>query len=424
MNTYDIRIPYVEVRDKDRNLIVDNNEGITGIIEGAEIFFEYALHGCGEFEIYCRATKNNLALLKEGNYITLPENAGYKGNQIEKHSNMWIIEKIERSNIRTGGRWITATGREAKQIVDRRIIYNATILNGDVRLVDEVKTKLFDKNLTIDDDKNPRKIQGFIFNINNEKDENGDYKDPVMKVNINKETQTQVSYENLFDYTEEFYLNYGVAAKLRLNRETKEMLYTIYKGEDKSNDIVFSTGHENILSTNYVSDWSEYKTFALIGGEEKEFNETDPETGEVTRSWKERQFTLIDDNNTDINRREVFVDARDIQSEYEEKTTNDQGIEITNTISVTEQDYIYMLKERGYEKLVSENNKKVEFTGEIDITNDNYKFNIDYYLGDEVLIRDDDFGDTRKVRVSKFVKVQNDEGYKEYFEYEVYKEVE
>ena len=109
---YDIRIPYIEVRNKSRDII--------GIIEGAEIFFEYNYHGCGEFEIYCRATQNNLALLQKDNYVTLPINADTNAYQIETNCNMWVIEKLERANSRTGGRWITATGREAKQIVDYR----------------------------------------------------------------------------------------------------------------------------------------------------------------------------------------------------------------------------------------------------------------------------------------------------------------
>ena len=401
---YDIRIPYIEVRDKNRNII--------GIIEGAEIFFEYALHGCGEFEIYCRATQNNLALLQKDNYITLPINADTNAYQIEKFCNMWIIEKIERANSRTGGRWITASGREAKQIVDRRIIKEAAILNKDANLVREIKTKLFDKNLTIDDEENPRKIKGFVF---------VDTSDTIIK---KVENETQVTYDNLFDYTEEVYIKYGIGAKLRFNRNTKEMLYTIYEGEDRSNTLVFSRGNENLLSTNYIEDWTEYKTCALVGGEEKEYNETHPTTGEVINTYTTRAMLDITDNNEDIDKREVYVDARDLQSEYEEKTLNDQGVEITNTRYYDDATYNAMLKERGLEKLASENNKKIEFTGEIDVTNDRYKFNLDYYLGDIVKIRDDDFGTEILVRVSKFIKVQNDEGYKEYFEYETYEEVE
>ena len=403
MNSFDIRIPYVEVRNRNRDII--------GIIEGAEIFFEYALHGSGEFEIYCRSTQNNLSLLKKDNYVTLPVNADTTEYQIEKNCNIWIIEKIERANSRTGGRWITASGREAKQIVDRRIVKNTAILNANKNLISEIKTKLFEPNL-INPTDTSRKINGFIF---------VDTSDIITK---NIDDETQVSYENLFDYSEEFYLKYGIGAKLRFKRDTKEMPYTIYKGENKSNLLVFSRGNENLLSTNYIEDWTEYKTCALVGGEEKEYNETHPTTGEVINTYTKRAFIDITDKNEDIDKREVFVDARDLHSEYEEKIKNAQGVEITTTKYYNDITYNAMLKERGLEKLASENNKKIEFTGEIDVTNDRYRFNIDYYLGDVVKIRDDDFGTETLVRVSKFIKVQNEEGYKEYFEYETYEEVE
>lgn len=380
MNSFDIRIPYVEVRDKSREII--------GIIEGAEIFFEYNYHGCGEFEIYCRATQNNLALLQKDNYITLPVNADTNAYQIEKNCNMWIVEKLERANSRTGGRWITASGREAKQIVDRRIIKTTAVLNQGANLVSEIKTKLFDKNLTIANESDPRKIKGFVF-ANSE-------------VSSVVSDETQVTYDNLFDYTEEVYLKYGIGAKLRFNRNTKEMLYTIYQGKDKSNVLVFSRGNENLLSTNYIEDWTAYKTGGMVGGEEDE-------------TTKLRTILVLTDTATDIDRREVFIDARDLSSKYEE---NGETLQYTTT------QYNAMLKERGLEKIASENNKKIEFTGEIDVTNDRYRFNFDYYLGDVVKIRDDDFGNEILVMVSKFIKVQNDDGYKEYFEYEIYEEVE
>lgn len=379
MNSFDIRIPYVEVRDKNRDII--------GIIEGAEIFFEYNFHGCGEFEIFCRATPNNLALLQKDNYVTLPINADTTAYQIETNCNMWIIEKIQRNNSRTGGRWITASGREVKQIVDRRIVKNTSILNANKNLVSEIKTKLFNPNLISPSD-TARKIDGFVF--------------AESEVDSVVADDTQVTYDNLFDYTEEVYKKYGIGAKLRFRRDTKEMIYTIYKGEDRSSVLVFSRGNENLLSTNYVEDWTAYKTGGMVGGEEDE-------------TTKIRKVITLTDTATDIDRREVFVDARDLSSKYEE---NEQTLEYAPAV------YEAMLKERGLEKISAENNKKIEFAGEIDVTNDRYRFNFDYYLGDVVKIRDDDFGTEILVRVSKFIKVQNDEGYKEYFEYETYGEVE
>lgn len=390
MNTFDIKIPYVEVRNKNRDIV--------GIIEGAEIFFEYAFHESGDFEIYCRATQNNLTLLQKDYYITLPVNADTTENLVEENSNMWVIKKIQKTNDAVGGRWIVATGKEAKQIVDKRIIRNTAKLDKDADISTEVRTKLFMPNLLEPADAR-RPIKGFVFEEN--------------AIGVNIAQDTQVTYENLFTYTEELYRPYGVGAKLRLDRNTKNMIYTIYKGNDRSNDIIFSQGNENLLNSDYTEDWSEYKTSALIGGEEKEEIETNPNTGETIRKYTTRTMIVLEDSSEDTDRCEVFVDAKDLQSSYNEEV-NGVTVERTYTPAV----YKKMLRARGKEKLASENNVVREFNGEIDILSNRNKFNEDFYLGDLVKIRDDDLQKEITVRVSKFIKVQNEEGYKEYFEYE------
>lgn len=384
-------IPYVEIRDKETREII-------GIIEGAELEFNYAFHESGEFEVYCRATDNNLELLKKDNYVTLPVSINGTREEIETNSNMWVIQKIQKTNDATGGRWISATGKEAKQIVDKRIIRNTAKLDKGADISSEVRTKLFTPNLLTPADTR-RPIKGFNFTENT--------------VGVPITDDTQVTYENLFAYTEELYKTYGVGARLRLDRNTNEMIYTIYKGNDRSEEIVFSQGNDNLLNSDYVEDWAEYRTSALVGGEEKEEIETDPDTGITTRRYTTRTMIVVEDGSEDINRSEVFVDAKDLQSSYNEDV-NGVSVERTYTPTV----YKAMLQARGKEKLTSENNVVREFNGEIDTVNNQYKFNIDFYLGDEIKIRDEDLGEERTVRVSKFTKVQNNEGYKEYFEYE------
>lgn len=382
-------IPYIEIRS-------NTTREIIGIIEGAELEFNYSFNESGDFEVYCRSTENNVDLLKKDNYITLPVAVTSKPT-IEENSNMWVIQKIQKTNDATGGRWIIATGKEAKQIVDKRIIRNTAKLDKNADVATEVRTKLFAPNLlTPTDTKRP--ITGFVFTENT--------------VGVSITEDTQVTYENLFTYTEELYKAYGVGARLRLDRNTNNMIYTIYKGTDRSNEIVFSQGNDNLLNSDYVEDWTAYKTSALIGGEEKEESETNSETGE-TRKYTKRTMIMLEDGSKDIERSEVFVDAKDLQSTYNEEVDGE-----TQERTYTDSVYQQMLRARGREKLASENNVIREFNGEIDTVNNRYKFNVDYYLGDLIKIRDDDLQKEITVRVSKFTKVQNDEGYKEYFEYE------
>ncbi len=390
MERYDITIPYIEVRDK-------NTREIIGMIEGAEIFFEYNFHECGSFEIYCRADDNAIELLKKDRYVTLPVNADNVTNLIEPNSNIWVIQKIQKTNDVSGGRWIIATGKEAKQIVDKRIIRNTAKLDKDADVSTEVRTKLLIPNL-LDPNDTRRPISGLTF-----------IEDAIGE---NIKQNTQVTYDNLFTYTEELYKTYAVGAKLRLDRNNKNMIYEIYKGTDRSNDVIFSHGNDNLLNSDYTEDWAEYKTSALVGGEEKEVTEYD-DYGKVISKHTKRTMTVVEDSSSDIDRREVYIDARDLQSSYEEEV-NGVLEEKTYTASV----YNQMLRARGKETLSSENNVILEFNGEIDTANNKYIFNIDYYLGDLVKIRDDDLQKEITVRVSKFTKVQNNEGYKEYFEYE------
>lgn len=381
-------IPYVEIRSSATREII-------GIIEGAELEFNYNLNGCGSCEVYCRATTNNLNLLQNGNYITLPNEIDYTDDTGE-YCNIWRIYKIQRQNDRIGGRYIIATGQEAKCIIGNRIIRYTVVMSGD--LVTNIKDQLFKQNITdpkrtvnnVEESWVQRKIPEFVF------------ADSSVQRTIQDEdgnaTKTQVSWDNLLDYTENLYVTYNCGAKLRLNKSDLKLYYTIYEGADKSNTIVFSQANENILSTDYSEDVSNYKTYVLVGGEDDE-------------TTKIRKVNSVDDNSSGIDRYEAFVDAKDLSSKYEDE----QGVEKT----MSDADYKALLKARGIEKIKSEFYIEENFDGEIDTTNKRYKFNEQYYLGDIVKIRDNDFGNEKKVQVVKFTRVQNMEGYKEYFSHEV-----
>lgn len=368
------QIPYVEIRDL-------NTRNILGVIEGAEIFFEYAAHGVGAFEIYCSSTPNSRRLLVKDNLVTLPNAVS------ENEDNVWVINKVQKTNDETGGRFIIASGTEAKSLVNRRIIRYTTVLNKGKNLVSEVKEKLFNPNLISPKTEN-RRLGGFVFGSSS--------------ISKTIEDTTQVSWGNLFDYTEEFYLKYNVAAKTRLNKSSKEFVYTIYEGEDKHNKVIFSSANENLLSSEYVEDYANYKTSVIVGGEVGK-DENGNETGV-------RSVVEIPSAETGYARREVFIDARDLQSEYEDENGEKQ------TMSTA--DYNSALKERGLEKQVAEHSAEITFNGDIDTTSTRFKFGVDFYLCDIVSIRNDYEKKNVPVKVVKFIRVQNDDGYKEYFESE------
>ena len=388
-------IPYVEIRSSATREVI-------GIIEGAELEFNYNWNGCGDFEIYCRATENNLKLLKNGYYVTLPNEVDYS-DDMGTYCNIWRIQKVQRQNARIGGRYIIATGKEAKCIVGNRIIRKpATTLVGNLR--EQIYEKIFAPNII-----NPI-IYGDLSTYSNRTISNFYFSGNPIDRTI--ENETQVSYENILDFTEQLYATYNCGAKLRLNRKDLGFYYQIYVGTDRSDRVVFSQANENILSTDYTEDKSNYKTYVLVGGEGEGLDRK-----VLSVEVKGSQSDLVDENGytRDVDRYEIFVDANDITSTY--KITNESGEEVDATYEP--EVYYGFLRARGYEKQSAEYSIVESFSGEIDTTNKRYKFNEAYYLGDLVKIRDNDFGNEKKVQVSKFTRVQNMEGYKEYFSHEV-----
>ena len=66
---------------------------------------------------------------------------------------------------------------------------------------------------------------------------------------------------------------------------------------------------------------------------------------------------------------------------------------------------------------LSEHQTVTEFNGEIDLEHSGYTFGVDFFLGDQVAIRDEYFGISAKARVTKYTFKQDAGGYGEQAEY-------
>lgn len=123
--------------------------------------------------------------------------------------------------------------------------------------------------------------------------------------------------------------------------------------------VVFSPNFENIINSNYYESDRDLKNVALIGGE-----------GEGA----ERRYTTIAGNGattscSGLERRELFVDARDISSKVDDRT-------------LSESEYNAQLQQRGSDKL-SETISVTNFEGQIDTTQ-LYVYGRDFFIGDIV----------------------------------------
>ena len=362
--------------------ILDTTKTPIGFIDTAKSIIWHSVYfGCGDFEIYIQANEQNMNLLAIGNYVTRTDT-----------NDVGIIESINVTFNLQDGYMIVATGRFAKSILDRRLIYKLsgstntpTVLTGLVEVA--ARQLVLDNaiNCTFDTRRNISdlvlgQLKGFQAQI---VDENGN---PSSK---------QVSYENLLEYTDALLQEYGYAAKVHINESNKNWLYTVYTGTDRSIDntggyepIVLCTDYDNLNSSNYLYDNTSLKNAVLIGGE-----------GEGL----ERFYSLLTGGANGLQLREIFLDASSINRTYEDEST---GTEET----YTDAEYSAMLNQQGKAKL-NEQIATEEFSGDVNVSFGMYQFNRDYFLGDIVTVQDNVINKYVNNRITEATEVQDDGGY-------------
>lgn len=127
-----------------------------------------------------------------------------------------------------------------------------------------------------------------------------------------------------------------------------------YKGGDLSNSVEFTTDAENVISESYEQSDFDERNVALVAGE-----------GEGT----ERELVTLG-SGSGLNRKELYVDARDLQSENDD-------------VVMTTAEYRQALTERGQSKL-AEHQPILILDGDINVHNQLYEYGVDYDLGDVV----------------------------------------
>lgn len=145
---------------------------------------------------------------------------------------------------------------------------------------------------------------------------------------------------------------------------------TINAGVDRTkenkygnNPVIFSQQLSNIASVDYERDVEEYTNYAYVAGEGEEEN----------RKWYEVNRT--DKDASGWNRKELWIDARDIQSENKDGTI------------LSETEYEKLIKERANEKF-SESDVQESYEATLTEKNAQYTYGIDYNLGDWCTITD------------------------------------
>lgn len=344
----------------DINVFNNNFEKIAIVDQYRSLMWSRRYYDVGALDLEIEASNETLAIFKKGYYITRNDDDA-----------VYIIKALEIDTQENNDNFLIVGAYECKEILKRRIIWKQVNFSGTA--------ENYIRKLITDSVINPeiaaRKINNF-----NLKTAKG-YTETI---------EQQVTYDNLCDKIIEICTTFGYGWKV--TRENGQFYFDLYKGVDRSIDqdvnprVIFSPDNENIISTKYLTDDSNFKNVALVGGE-----------GEGV----ERKIRTIG-SAEGLERYEMFVDASGISSNTEEGDLVD---------------YYNALISEGKEKL-AEQAVTTSFEGEVDTNS--YLYKTDYNLGDIVTLRNE-YGITANARITEVIETWDDEGYTvepkfEYFE--------
>lgn len=390
----------------------------------------------GDCELYVEATNDNLNILKKGNYLSRLDD-----------EMVCRIEKIELETSSENGNFLIVTGYDVKKILSQRVIWGQTNVDGNVEdyIRDIVYKSLVNPNLSARAITNASGRQNFLL---------GD------KANFKEVITQQASYSKVSEKVQEFCLKYDWGYKVIV--DIGNFYFCLYKGTDRSDSVIFADEFENLISTKYIEDSSDFANVALVAGE-----------GEGSK--RSRNVSGYAES---LERYEIYVDARDLSRTitWSELTamypTTDRGgygyisdtpagvfykmdlinIAIVDANQLTElqdnypngqivtidsvryyqaydviiadlssnnpqsgdsvilRDIVYSvyLLNRGYEKL-SEHNNTISFEGIVE-PNTTFKYKDDYFLGDKVTVRNE-YGIEAEARIVEVMETFDDNGY-------------
>lgn len=254
----------------------DNLEAIGMIDYYTSLIWAKRYNDIGDCEVYVQATEDSINLLRKGYFLARMED-----------DMVCRIEKLEIDTDVENGNYLIATGFDVMKITNQRIIWNQTNASGTA---ESYIRQLITKNI-INPDLPDRKIPRF-----NIKNEHG-FKDMISE---------QVTYDKVGDKAREICkaYEYGCKVTLEENPLTKkfEFYFDLYKGENRSYEqdenphVIFSPTYENLSTTKYTEDLTNYSNVALVCGE-----------GEGIER-KRNTYGSADG----IDRYEIYIDARDV----------------------------------------------------------------------------------------------------------------
>lgn len=331
-------------------------------------------NGCGNFEFY---TPVNQSILQVINTIQKKMEAKLDCYAWLKESGTtMLIEDLEITTDTETGNNLIVSGRGLESLLERRIVWEQTVLNGNLQ--NGIQQLINDAVI------NPkiaeRKIPKFLFSAS------------TNEYIVSLLLRAQYTGGNLYDILLAICNTYQLGFDVNLDMDDN-FVFSLKYGEDRSYDqnknpyVIFSPRYENIINSDYLESAKTLKNVTLVAGED---------SGNTRR-------TRIVGSASGLARRELYTDARDIQSDV------DDG-------KLTDAQYNALLDQRGAERLAEHVYTKV-FTGEMEATK-TFVYDRDFFKGDVVQIVNE-YGMESKVRVTEVVRVQDANGFNMYPTFQV-----
>lgn len=289
----------------------------------------------GNFELYVPLTKGNIEYLKIGNVIR-------KENDLE----CALIEGKEITLDNTGTEQIKIYGSFINVYLGYRLVVETRYFTGKAEklIYNIVKTNALSTGA--------REIP--LLTV------------PTIEKGFTESVDYQSTFGNLLEEIEKICNTVEFGFKSTIDIQNKKLLFEVYKGTDRSTSqsiiapCIFSRQYENILSQTYTENQQDIKNIAVIQGEgEGDSRKT------VYMDWKDIGG---------LERREFYVDARDLKQTVDNVTMSDNA-------------YENLLMQRGKEKLAEHKEIKTFECSINTLGNNQYK--IDYDLGDIITFVDD-----------------------------------
>lgn len=204
-------------------------------------------------------------------------------------------------------------------------------------------------------------------------------------------SKAKIQYQNSYDQVKEAVdsiletYDFGFREKAWNNGKVGNSI-EIFKGSDLSNVVTISTDYENLINEGFENSIVDAANTAIIHGE---------------GDGEDRKRIVINDQLSGLGRREVHVDARDLQ-----KNTTVNGSEV----QMTDAEYEAALLDRGNSKL-AEQPEILTLKGTINIESKLFQIDRDFGLGDTILIESRLFGLSKTATITSLKRTWDSEGY-------------